>query len=336
MSVYYQDSTVTLLTGDAATVAATLEPQSVQTVVTSPPYFGLRDYGVEGQLGAENSPAEFVSALVAVFEAIRPALADDGTLWVNLGDSYTAKPGQRKVGDAAGAKQQSKRGSTGSPPKSVAGIPAKSLLGIPWRFAFAMQDAGWILRNDIIWAKPNGMPESVTDRLSTKHEHLFLFAKKPKYYFDLDAVKVPLAESSIARLSQDVENQRGSDRVPGKTNGPMKAVGNVPPGARQSKNGGGESDKFANLGGGSNPGDVWTMATQPFSGAHFATFPPELPRRCILASTRTGDTVLDPFSGSGTTGMVAGKHGRRYIGIDLNPDYHKLALETRLNQGVLA
>lgn len=259
-------------------------------------------------------------------------------------------------------------------------LAPKSLIPTPWLFAISMQMAGWVLRNDIIWAKPNGMPESVRDRFSTKHEHVFLFAKKPRYYFDLDAVRQPLAESSVARLAQDVEAQAGSDRVPGKTNGAMKAVraqsaravdlfrergltdahlaamravGMSDAGkakARQSGSGrnSAESQRLADeakaaLGGyyreflseGANPGDWWEIATQPFSGAHFATFPPELPRRCILASTREGDTVLDPFSGSGTTGMVATKHGRRYIGIDLNPKYHDLALKTRLAQGAL-
>lgn len=337
MSTFYTDDTITLLLGDAAGQAATLNPQSIQTVVTSPPYFGLRDYGVDGQLGAESSPAEFVANLVAVFDAIRPALADDGVLWVNLGDSYARRGGAgrgsgstlqgRKHGNAQEASNLRRR-------KPGITIPEKNLLGIPWRFAFAMQDAGWILRNDIIWAKPNGMPESVRDRFSTKHEHVFLFAKSPRYYFDLDAVRRPLAQSSIARLAQYVDGQAGSARANagGKTNGNMKAV---PPGARQSKNGGGQSDKFAHGDGGANPGDWWEIASRPFSGAHFATFPPELPERCILASTRPGDSVLDPFSGSGTTGMVAGKHGRRYIGIDLNPEYHSLALKTRLAQGAL-
>jgi site-specific DNA-methyltransferase (cytosine-N4-specific) len=307
MTPYYQDDTVKLLTGDAAEQAATLEPQSVQTVVTSPPYFGLRDYGVAGQLGAESSPAEFVANLVAVFDAIRPALADDGTLWVNLGDSYVNAGG---AGAQGATGQRASRTFTAEANPKRGDRPAKNLLGIPWRFAFAMQDAGWILRNDIIWAKPNGMPESVRDRFSTKHEHVFLFAKSPRYWFDLDAVRVDVEHPEMSQINRD-RPDRGFRGQP-------------------------DVVRAGNHDDGKNPGDVWRMATRPFSGAHFATFPPELPERCILAGSRPGDTVLDPFSGSGTTGMVATKHGRRYIGIDLNPDYHQLALKTRLAQGVLS
>jgi site-specific DNA-methyltransferase (cytosine-N4-specific) len=187
--------------------------------------------------------------------------------------------------------------------------PAKNLLMIPARFAIAMQDAGWILRNDIIWAKPNGMPSSVTDRLSTKHEHLFLFAKKPKYYFDLDAAAEPVVKGSSGSTfdsGKTAEHQLGRAGSAGREESETK-----------------------------NPGDVWRIATSPFPGSHFAVFPPALPERCILAGSRPGDTVLDPFSGSGTTGMVAGKRGRKYVGIDLNPEYHALALKTRLAQGVL-
>jgi site-specific DNA-methyltransferase (cytosine-N4-specific) len=327
MTPYYQDDTVTLLLGDAAEQSSTLEPQSVQTVVTSPPYFGLRDYGVAGQLGAESSPAEFVANLVAVFDAIRPALADDGTLWVNLGDSYSGSWGAQcrseQMGDRSVisaqqiANAQRKATRTGSIRPGMP--PAKNLLGIPWRFAFAMQDAGWVLRNDIIWAKPNGMPESVRDRFSTKHEHVFLFAKSPRYWFDLDAVRRPFAEASIVRGQEhraEFAGSRSSEVYQGQGSQTMNARNYLEaPGA--------------------NPGDWWEIATRPFSGAHFAVFPPEIPERCILSGSRPGDAVLDPFSGSGTTGMVATKHGRRYVGIDLNADYHQLALRTRLAQGVL-
>ena len=307
MSTYYQDDMVTLLVGDAAIESASLAPQSIQSVVTSPPYFGLRDYGVDGQLGAEASPAEFVANLVAVFEAIRPALADDGVLWVNLGDSYSSggRSSYADTGKSAGRVPDSRPSS---------GVPPKNLLGIPWRFAFAMQDAGWILRNDVIWAKPNGMPNSVTDRLSTKHEHIFMFTKSPRYFFDLDAVRVPLsfpaAGSGLFKRGASSYVAQASG-IQGKWDGEYNPRGK-------------------------NPGDVWSVATSPFPGAHFATFPPELPRRCILASTREGDTVLDPFSGSGTTGMVANQAGRKYVGIDLNAEYHDLALKTRLAQGVLS
>lgn len=372
---YYQDDTIALHTGDAATVLATLPAESVQSCVTSPPYFGLRDYGVDGQLGAESSPVEYVANLVAVFDEVRRVLAKDGTLWLNLGDSYSGSWGNQGRKAERGEQraingpmiQPVRDGRYGDTEASGTGKirpgapPAKNLLGVPWRVAFALQDAGWVLRNDIIWAKPNGMPESVTDRLSTKHEHVFLFAKSPRYYFDLDAIRRPLAESSLARLAQNVEAQAGSDRVPGKTNGPMKAVshvfacesnssgglkratagkhgaeGDTPPGSRPQTNKGATGERHMLHGnGGSNPGDVWTIPTQPFSAAHFATMPPALAERCILAGSREGDTILDPFSGSGTTGYAATRNGRRYVGIDLNPAYHDLALKTRLAQGVL-
>lgn len=279
MSAYYQDDRVTLYHGDALAVLHELPDRDVDCIVTSPPYFGLRDYGVDGQIGAEASPAEFVAAMVAVFREAHRVLADDGTLWLNLGDSYNAHPGQRKVSDKAGAKQASKRGSTGSPSRHVKGLPAKNMIGIPWRVAFALQEDGWILRNDIIWSKPNAMPESVTDRLSSRHEHVFMFSKTPRYWFDLD----PIREG----------------------------------------------------GGGRNPGDVWTVATQPFSEAHFATMPPALAERCVQAGCKPHGTVLDPFSGSGTTGYAAAKHDRRYVGIDLSTDYLDLSLRTRLAQPTL-
>lgn len=314
MSAYYQDDRVTLYHGDALAVLHELPDRDVDCIVTSPPYFGLRDYGVDGQIGAEASPAEFVAAMVAVFREAHRVLADDGTLWLNLGDSYNAHPGQRKVGDKAGAKQASKRGSTAAPSRSVEGLAAKNMIGIPWRVAFALQDDGWILRNDIIWAKPNGMPESVNDRLASKHEHLFLLTKSPRYHFDLDAIRQPLAPSSVSRLAQDVENQVGTERANGgaKTNGNLKAVGDTARGA--------------------NPGDWWVIPTQPFSEAHFATMPPALAERCVMAGCKPHGTVLDPFSGSGTTGYAAAKHDRRYVGIDLSADYLDLSLRTRLAQ----
>lgn len=286
MALYFQDERTTLHHGDAATTLACLPDVSVDCIVTSPPYFGLRDYGVDGQIGTEASPAEFVAAMVAVFREARRVLTDDGTLWLNLGDSYNAHPGQRKVSDKAGAKQASKRGSTGSPSRHVEGLPAKNMIGIPWRVAFALQDDGWILRNDIIWSKPNAMPESVTDRLSSRHEHLFMFSKSARYWFDLD----PIREVAV-------------------TEGSSK---------------------------GRNPGDVWAIPTQPFAEAHFATMPPALAERCIQAGCKPHGTVLDPFSGSGTTGYAASKHGHRYVGIDLNAGYLDLSLRTRLAQPSLS
>lgn len=304
MVKFFSDDSVTLYQGDAADVLSQLEAGSVDCIVTSPPYFGLRDYGVDGQLGAEDTPAAFVERLVEVFREARRVLADDGTLWLNLGDSYSS--GTRRTYDTRSGKTGGRDVSANRP---VSGLPGKNLLGIPWRVAFALQDDGWILRNDIIWAKPNGMPESVTDRLSTKHEHVFMLSKRARYWFDLDPIREPHVSDPLREGANALRGQKA-----------MRAVG---------PNSGSYSE------GGRNPGDVWTLATQPFPGAHFATFPVALPERCILAGCKPGGTVLDPFSGSGTTGLAAAKHGRRYIGIDLNPDYLELSLRTRLAQGAL-
>lgn len=304
MVKFFSDDSVTLYQGDAADVLSQLEAGSVDCIVTSPPYFGLRDYGVDGQLGAEDTPAAFVERLVGVFREARRVLADDGTLWLNLGDSYSG--GNRSTFDTKGGKARA-RGHAESRPLS--GLPGKNLLGIPWRVAFALQGDGWILRNDIIWAKPNAMPESVTDRLSTRHEHVFMLSKRARYWFDLDPIREPHVSDPLREGANALRGQKA-----------MRAAG---------PNSGSYSER------GRNPGDVWTLATQPFPGAHFATFPVALPERCILAGCKPGGTVLDPFSGSGTTGLAAAKHGRRYIGIDLNPDYLELSLRTRLAQGAL-
>lgn len=288
MSIYYQDDLATMYHGDAGTVLATLPDESVDCIVTSPPYFGLRDYGVDGQIGAEPSPAEFVSALVAVFREARRVLADDGTLWLNLGDSYSRNHGKGGGGSLAGP---------------------KNLLGIPWRVAFALQDDGWILRNDIIWHKPNAMPESVADRLSGKHEHLFMFSKSPRYWFDLDPIREP-HEHPGATHTDRTRPDRG---FVGQAD--VARAGLHPTGK--------------------NPGDVWSIPTVPFPGAHFAVFPPQLAERCVMAGCKPGGTVLDPFSGSGTTGYAAAKHDRRYVGIDLNAEYLDLSLRTRLAQPAL-
>lgn len=273
---YYEDSTIRLLHGQAAEVLAGLEVDSVDCCVTSPPYFGLRDYGVVGQIGAEETHAEFIDNLIEVFGQIRRVLADDGTCWVNLGDSYAAK----------------------------------NLLGSPWQFAFAMQDDGWILRNAIVWHKPNAMPESTNDRLSTRYEMLFLFSKSRRYRFDLDPIRENHAESTVAAAARA--------RIP------YTAPGQKAQGKTRGMNTGG-----------ANPGDVWSISTTPFPGAHFATFPPELARRAIVSGCKPGGTVIDPFSGSGTTGMVALQNGRSYIGIDLSAEYLDLSLRTRLSNGVL-
>jgi DNA modification methylase len=281
---YYTDDMLTLHHGDAFGVAESLRSQSVQTIVTSPPYFGLRDYGTTGQLGQEASLDGYVNALRDLFGELNRVLSDDGVLWLNLGDSYGKH---------------------------------KSLLGVPWAVASALSAWGWTLRADVIWSKPRVMPESVTDRPTRAHEYVFMFTKQPtRYYYDWEAVAEPVAESSVARLSQNVAAQTGTVRANGgqKTNGNLKAAGRTDIRNRRT---------------------VWNITPATFSEGHLAVMPDELARICILASTRPGDTVLDPFSGSGTTGMVANQNGRRYVGIDLNNEYLDLSLRTRFAQPTL-
>lgn len=285
----------------------------VQTCVTSPPYFGLRDYGHDGQLGREKTPEEYIKAMVEVFRCVWDVLAEDGTLWLNIGDSYAKAGGGFDRPDTIGN-----------------GIKTKDLIGIPWMLAFALRDDGWYLRQDIIWHKPNPMPESVRDRCTKAHEYIFLLSKSKKYFFDSEAIKQPLAEASKTRLSQpNIKNQLGSDRVPPKTNGNMKNVG---PRFGGSKYGDDDRDEsrtksgkeWLNISGKANRRSVWTVATRPYKGAHFATFPPTLIEPCVLAGSRLGDIVLDPFMGSGTTAAVAVEHGRKYLGCELNPNYETL------------
>lgn len=330
--------TVRLLIGDCRERLAELPDQSVHCCVASPPYFGLRDYGVDGQMGLEPTPDEFVAGMVAVFREVRRALRDDGTLWLNIGDSYSAYAGQRKVTDKAGIKQQSNVASANAPSRHVEGLGAKQLIGVPWRLAFALQTDGWILRQDIIWSKPNPMPESVRDRCTKAHEYLLLLSKGPRYYYDQAAIAEPLASSSIARLAQDVEAQEGSDRVPGKTNGKMKAVYTKPyeGAAVKTYEGTRAQDPSATkarivekiLSGEMttrNKRSVWEVPTQSFSEAHFATYPPALIEPCIKAGCPTGGTVLDPFGGAGTTALVADRLQRDAVLIELNPEYAAIA-----------
>jgi len=322
MSAYYSDDAVTLYHGHSLDVLRTLEAGSVDCCVTSPPYFGLRDYGVDGQIGAESSPAEYVAALVAVLAEVRRVLADDGVLWLNLGDTYSSGSGGQSALSELGARLGTGGGQKADASKvrraADASLPAKNLLGIPWRVAFALQDDGWTLRNDIIWAKPNAMPESVRDRLSTKHEHVFLLSKGPRYWFDLDPIREAHVTGDRPILERDFTQKRG-----------QWAEGSGGNHRSSGPEGVGRNEA------GRNPGDVWTIPTSPFPGAHFATFPVALPERCILAGCKPGGTVLDPFSGSGTTGLAAARHGRRYVGIDLNREYLDLSLSTRLAQTAL-
>jgi DNA modification methylase len=283
----------------------------VQTCVTSPPYFGLRDYGHEGQIGLEPTPEAYIAAMVEVFRCVRDVLADDGTLWLNIGDSYarsagpeesklatthTIGVGYKRVAENGGAPQKENR-----PPP---GLKPKDLIGIPWMLAFALRADGWYLRQDIIWHKPNPMPESVRDRCTKAHEYIFLLSKSERYYFDSEAIKGPAKTSS--------EGKRFGGSKYGDSDDPKHATksGNV------SK----EYDK-------TNKRSVWTVTTKPYKGAHFATFPPDLIEPCILAGSRQGDVVLDPFMGSGTTAQVAVQHGRQYLGCELNPAYEAMQQE---------
>lgn len=296
---------MTLLVGDCRESLRTLPDQSAHCVVTSPPYFGLRDYGVDGQLGLEPTPADFVAAMVEVFREVRRVLRDDGTLWLNLGDSYVARGGA--PGDRIGSDgyERRNRGERGRPPMS-AGLKMKDLIGIPWRVAFALQEDGWYLRQDIIWHKPNPMPESVRDRCTKAHEYIFMFSKRPKYHFDSEAMKEPGV-------------------IPAGTKG---AKGSA---ARQAEKGvNARPPEYKVYDGMRNRRSVWTVQTRPFKEAHFATYPPELIEPCILAGCPVGGTVLDPFFGAGTTGLVAQRHERNWIGCELNPAYAEIALR-RIN-----
>lgn len=388
---------VTIHISDCREVLRSLPDESVHCVVTSPPYWGLRDYGtakweggdpdcehrvggqvedgkapgaittgqrpgvdasrcqscgaqrLDSQLGLEQTPDEYVQSMVEVFRQVRRVLRSDGTLWLNLGDSYAAQrggtcmPAETLAGGVNGKGEATdyadpKRGRLRHGQRqahrdaAAVGLKHKDLVGIPWRVAFALQADGWWLRQDIIWSKPNPMPESVRDRCTKAHEYLFLLSKSERYYYDADAIAEPVTLTTVERMSQpSLELQAGSDRVPGKTNGPMKAV---------LKSSGNKERKGATARGcpsegvdGSVPWEgstrnkrsVWTVTTQPFSEAHFATFPPALIEPCILAGCPDGGVVLDPFGGAGTTGLVADRHHRDAILIELNPEYAAMA-----------
>ncbi len=307
-----------ILHGDVRERLRDLPDGSVQTCVTSPPYWGLRDYGVSGQIGLEQTPEAFVAALVEVFREVRRVLADDGTVWLNLGDSYANIAGTGRQGasgmlaggvDGCVRSLMNKQSGAKAIPD---GLKQKDLVGIPWRVAFALQADGWYLRSDIIWSKPNPMPESVTDRPTKAHEYIFLLTKAARYYYDADAIAEPLA-----RVWGDNNIGPGNRINTGVMEG--KVLG------RATNPHGGLARTKPNTDTGRNKRSVWHVATQPYPEAHFATFPEALIEPCILAGSRPGDTVLDPFSGSGTTGVVALKRGRNYIGIELNPAYIELA-----------
>jgi len=364
----YNECGVTLYHGDCREVLRALPEKSVNCCVTSPPYWGLRDYGVDGQIGLEQTPDTYVSEMVAVFREVRRVLADDGTLWLNLGDSYCANKNgntpeslgtstlttrtdgtrKRDVGATGrlgrNAKQGQEHGDLPNAPNRgrINGVKPKDLIGVPWAVAFALRADGWYLRSDIIWHKPNPMPESVTDRPTKAHEYLFLLSKSERYYYNADAIAEPASPNTHARVSQDLAEQVGSYRANGgdKTNGPMKAVMK------------GSTRKLAEAGSGiaanrsyeaalalkvenRNKRTVWTVGTMPYSGAHFATFPPKLIEPCILAGCPHDGVVLDPFFGAGTTGVVCRQQHVRCLGIELNRDYCDIAMK-RLAQGTLA
>ena len=282
-----------------------------QMCVTSPPYFGLRDYKHPGQIGLEPTVDEYVAGMVEVFRCVWDVLADDGVLWLNLGDSYNAHPGQRKTTDKVGPKQETVRGSQAAPSRNVEGLKPKDLIGIPWRVAFALQADGWYLRQDIIWHKPNPMPESVMDRCTKAHEYIFMLTKQEQYYYDHEAVKEPAVSTDIRKFTdKGADKQRGHGRRHEGFNGRYAE--------RIAESGVPETR---------NRRSVWNVATRPYKGAHFATYPPALIEPCILATSRPDNIVLDPFMGSGTTAQVALQHGRQYMGCELNPEYEGLQRE---------
>ena len=301
----------TILTGDCLEVLRGLPDGMAQTCVTSPPYYGLRDYGHAGQIGLEETPDAYVARLVEVFRGVRRVLRDDGTLWLNLGDSYAAQGGahggrddnQRGVGakrlHIEGAGDQEAR-------RPVQGYKPKDLLGIPWMVAFALRADGWWLRQDIIWHKPNPMPESVTDRCTKAHEYVFLLTKSARYFYDAAAIAEPAEYPG-----DDRHNRRDTRKIvdPFCADAGSRARTGNPTGETR------------------NARSVWPIATQPYSGAHFATMPPALAERCIKAGSKPGDMVLDPFGGAGTTGLVAERLGRSATLIELNPEYARLARE---------
>lgn len=359
--------TVQILLGDVRDRLKELPDESVHCVVTSPPYWGLRDYGVAGQLGLEKTLADHIRIMVEeVFAEVWRVLRKDGTCWVNYGDCYATAPNGRSAADIK-ALSDDDRTFRDKPFSTIGGtLKAKDLCMMPNRFAIAMQDWGWWVRSEIIWHKPNPMPESIKDRPGTSHEKVFLFSKAEHYFYDAQAVRVPAAPSSIERWQQDIESQDGSDRANGggRSDRPLKAVGgprgrdthgchtlgdaipandhrseesNASAAKRSDKQRGhsrrhaGFDDRWDQMSvdeqraNGANLRNVWTIAISGFKEAHFATFPPALPEICIKAGCPEGGTVLDPFGGAGTSGLVADRLGRNAILIELNPAYAEIA-----------
>lgn len=353
----------TLHNGDALAVLRELAPESVNCIVTSPPYFGLRDYGVEGQIGLEPSPDEFVSALVSVFSAARRVLAGDGVLMLNIGDSYTASSsGQRssRIADPDSKQATNKGADIFSPHRNGVpfGLKPKDLIGIPWRVAFALQADGWWLRSDIVWHKPNPMPESIKDRPTKAHEYVFLLSKSARYFWDAAAIRERYSESTLKQFQsayeadgrkdydaagvqnpssvksrivakgRDKQAQHGNRRYSGFNDRWDESVAKVADDSRNDGHRWNENDGRGFMAeAGANARTVWTIPTEPSPYEHFAVMPRALARRCIIAGCPAGGTVLDPFSGMSTTGVVALEEGRSFVGIELNPRYYAAARE---------
>lgn len=296
----------TIVQGDNLETLRCMPDESVQCVVTSPPYYGLRDYGMDGQMGLEKTPQEYVDRMVVLFREVRRVLRNDGTLWLNLGDSYAAK----------------------------------DLIGIPWRVAFALQADDWYLRQDIIWHKPNPMPESTTDRCTKAHEYVFMLSKLPKYYYNADAIKTPPSEALLKQVAEGYNGTSTKDFVTSGAQDASSTKSRIIEGARKKiDKQRGHGRRHAGFNSrwdamtreeqmllGANKRDVWTVAAKPFKEAHFATFPPELIEPCILAGSKPGDIVLDPFGGAATVGVVAGRHKRKSFLLELNPEYVALSV----------
>jgi site-specific DNA-methyltransferase (adenine-specific) len=291
--------------GDALDLLREMPDRSAQCCVTSPPYYGLRDYGVAGQIGLEASPAEYVAALVATFAEVRRVLRDDGTLWLNLGDSYCSAKGNPGPNSVDG-KQSARRGWTRPQDWPMDGFKGKDLIGIPWMVAFALRADGWFLRSDIIWAKTNPMPESVRDRPTRAHEYLFLLTKSRRYVYDSDAIREPATDTGRVN-GRNGRDEHPSARPPGACPRTLKRL------------------DYSQLG--RNKRSVWTIPTKAYAAAHFATFPPALVEPCVLAGCPEGGVVLDPFAGAATTGLVALRLNRSFVGIELNPEYVEIARE---------
>ncbi len=298
----HKNNLYTLYEGNCLSVFKKMKSESIQCCITSPPYWGLRDYGEAGQLGLEATPEEYIAKTVKIFNEVKRVLRDDGTLWLNLGDSYCATT---KDSGGHNQKQDTNKGAWHENRKwqIPRGLKPKDLCGIPWRVALALQAGGWYLRSDIIWHKPNPMLESVTDRPTKSHEYIFLMSKRAKYYYDADAIK----EKTVT--SDDYHRDRDSTKL-----------NNVP---GRSKMKGLKTNNYEYR----NKRSVWTVASKSYAGAHFATFPLKLIEPCVLAGSKKGDTILDPFAGTSVTGMAALLHKRKYIGIELNPESIELSKE---------